>query len=128
MAYGKQSYLEHVAIRVKDIHWHIRFFREVLGMTLRDAHGPADAPTQVWTIGGVQLISDPAFDGPEGRLGHLGVMTEDMEAVLHEAESRGIGHHPQGRNWLQLPDGLIVEVVQASGSAVSQALAVKPRE
>jgi catechol 2,3-dioxygenase-like lactoylglutathione lyase family enzyme len=52
MAYDKQSYVEHVAIRVKDIHWHIRFFREVLGMTLREVQGSDDAPKQVWAIGG----------------------------------------------------------------------------
>jgi catechol 2,3-dioxygenase-like lactoylglutathione lyase family enzyme len=127
MAYAKLSYVEHVAIRVKDIDWHIRFFREVLGMTLREVLGPEDAPEQVWTIGGVQLIGDPDFAGPEGRLGHLGVMTEDLEAALKEAESWGVTQLPQGRNWLCLPDGLCIEVIQASAPAVSQALAINPR-
>lgn len=127
MAYAKRSYVEHVAIHVKDIAWHIRFFREVLGMTLGEVQGPGDAPRQVWTIGGVQLIAAPDFDGPEGRLAHLGVMTEDQEAVLHEAEAWGLPHLPQGRNWLLLPDGLVVEVLQASAPAVSQALAINPR-
>jgi catechol 2,3-dioxygenase-like lactoylglutathione lyase family enzyme len=127
MAYEKKSYLEHVAIRVKDIHWHIRFFREVLGMTLRQVQGDADSPAQVWTIGGIQLTSDPAFKGPEGRIGHLGVMTEDLEAALKEAESWGVTHLPQGRNWLALPDGLCIEVMQASSPAVTQALAINPR-
>jgi hypothetical protein len=30
-----RAYLEHVAIWVKDIHWHIGFFENVLGMTMR---------------------------------------------------------------------------------------------
>jgi hypothetical protein len=34
---------------------------------------------------------------------------------------------PQGRNWLALPDGLCVEILQASGAAVASALAVDPR-
>jgi len=127
MAYGKQSYVEHAAIRVKDIHWHIRFFREVLGMTLREVQGPDEAPAQVWTIGGFQLISDPDFEGPEGRLGHIGVMTEDLEAALKEAAAWGVTQLPQGPNWLRLPDGLCLEVIQASGPAVSQALAINPR-
>jgi len=127
MAYPKHSYVEHVAIRVRDIHWHIRFFREALGMTLRDVDGTADAPKQAWTIGGVQLIADPEFAGPEGRLAHLGVMTEDLEAALAAAQAFGVTTLPQGRNWLALPDGLAVEVIQATGGAVAAALAVDPR-
>ena len=128
MTYQKKSYVEHVAVRVKDIHWHIRFFREVLGMTIRDADGPEDDPRQVWTVGGVQLMADPGFTGPEGRLAHLGVMTEDLDAALAEAYAwEGVTAMPQGRNWLALPDGLCVEVIQATGDAVATALAVDPR-
>jgi catechol 2,3-dioxygenase-like lactoylglutathione lyase family enzyme len=128
MAYRKRSYVEHVAVRVKDIQWHIRFFREVLGMPIRETDGPRDDPKQVWTVGGVQLMADPGFAGPEGRLAHLGVMTEDLEAVLAEAYRReGVTAMPQGRNWLALPDGLCVEVIQATGNAVAAALAVDPR-
>jgi catechol 2,3-dioxygenase-like lactoylglutathione lyase family enzyme len=128
MTYTKKSYVEHVAVRVKDIDWHIRFFREALGMPVREVDGPADRPTQVWTVGGVQLLLDPEFRGPEGRLAHLGVMTEDLEAALAAAHSwDGVTALPQGRNWLALPDGLCVEVIQASGDSVIRALAVDPR-
>ena len=127
MAYSKHSYVEHVAIRVKDIAWHINFFRDVFGMTFREVQGPPEAPSQVWTIGGIQLISDPTHEGPEGRLGHLGVMTEDLDAALKEAENWGVTPLPQGHNWLLLPDGLCVEVIQATAPAVAQALAIDPR-
>jgi catechol 2,3-dioxygenase-like lactoylglutathione lyase family enzyme len=129
MAYARKAYLEHVAIRVKDIDWHVRFFREVLGMTIRDeTGGGADgAPRQVWTVGGVQLISDPGFEGPEARLAHLGVMAEDQEAVLRAAAAWGVRELAQGRNWLALPDGLNVEILQANGTAVADALAIDPR-
>jgi catechol 2,3-dioxygenase-like lactoylglutathione lyase family enzyme len=128
MAYAKKSYVDHVAVRVKDIDWHIRFFREALGMAIRELEGPADNPKQVWTVGGVQLMADPEFRGPEGRLAHLGVMTEDLEAALAAAYAwEGVTAMPQGRNWLALPDGLCVEVLQASGDSVARALAVDPR-
>jgi catechol 2,3-dioxygenase-like lactoylglutathione lyase family enzyme len=128
MSYPKRSYVEHVAVRVRDIDWHIRFFREALGMPIRAVDGPADAPKQVWTIGGVQLVADPAFAGPEGRLAHLGVMTEDLDAALAEAYRwEGVEAMPQGRHWLALPDGLCVELLQARGDAVAAALAVDPR-
>jgi catechol 2,3-dioxygenase-like lactoylglutathione lyase family enzyme len=127
MSYPKQSYVEHVAVRVRDIDWHIRFFRDALGMPVRQVDGAADAPRQVWTVGGVQLIADPAFAGPEGRLAHLGVMTEDLEAALAEVYRWGVRELPQGRNWVALPDGLSIEIMQASGGAVARALAIDPR-
>jgi catechol 2,3-dioxygenase-like lactoylglutathione lyase family enzyme len=128
MAYPTKSYVEHVAVRVRDIDWHIRFFRDALGMPVREVDGPADNPRQIWTVGGVQLMADPGFAGPEGRLAHLGVMTEDLEAALTEAYAwDGVKQMPQGRNWLALPDGLCVEVIQATGDSVAAVLAVDPR-
>ncbi|AOK31803.1 glyoxalase [Burkholderia singularis] len=123
-----KAYLEHVAIRVKDIRWHIRFFEDVLGMALREMDGTPDAPRQYWTLGGLQFIHAPEHDGPEGRLAHLGVMCEDLEAALAAARRFGATQMPQGRNWLRLPDGLAVELIQARpASCVAQALAINPR-
>ncbi|KWA16928.1 VOC family protein [Burkholderia territorii] len=123
-----KAYLEHVAIWVKDIRWHIRFFEDVFGMTMREVDGELDAPRQYWTLGGLQFIHAPDHDGPEGRLAHLGVMCEDMEAALASARRFGVTEMPQGRNWLRLPDGLAVEFIQARPvSCVAQALAIDPR-
>ena len=122
-----RAYVEHVAIWVRDIHWHIRFFHDVFGMTMREVQGSEAAPLQYWTLGGMQFIAKPDFDGPEGRLGHLGVMCEDLDAALSAARAFGVTEMSQGRNWLRLPDGLAVEFLQASPGAVAQALAVNPR-
>lgn len=126
MAYGKRAYVEHAAIRVRDMDWHVRFFRDVLGMELRDDRR-AEALSQAWTVGGVQLIADPGFEGGEGRLAHLGIMVEDQAAVLREAQSWDVTELPQGPNWLRLPDGLCIEILQATGTAVADALAIDPR-
>jgi lactoylglutathione lyase len=123
-----KAYLEHVALWVKDIHWHIRFFHGVCGMTMREVDGDAAKPRQVWTLGGLQFIASPEFAGPEGRLAHLGVMCDDLEATLAAAQRFGVIEMPQGRNWLRLPDGLAVEFMQAQPAAcVAQALAINPR-
>ncbi len=123
-----RTYLEHVAIWVRDIHWHIRFFQEVCGMPMREVQGTLDHPVQYWTLGGLQFIAKPDFDGPEGRLGHLGVMCEDLEATLAAARRFDVVEMPQGRNWLRLPDGLAVEFMQARpASCVAAALAINPR-
>jgi len=127
MAYRKRSYMEHTAVRVKDIQWHIRFFEEALGMYVRSLEGPADHPTQVWTVGGVQLVADPNFEGPEGRMAHFGIMTEDLEASLEEVYKWNVTQMPQGRHWFALPDGLTIELLQAKANSVAEALAVNPR-
>ena len=123
----KKAYLEHVALFVKDIHWHIRFFEEVLGMGLREVDGTVQEPRQYWTLGGLQFIAAADFAGPEGRLAHLGVMCDDLESSIAAAHGFGVQELPQGRNWLLLPDGLVVELIQASPGAEEQALAVDAR-
>ena len=123
-----KAYLEHVAIWVKDIHWHIRFFEDVFGMTMRDVDGTHEEPRQYWTLGGLQFIHNPNYESPEGRLAHLGVMCEDMEAALAAAQQYEVSEMPQGRNWIRLPDGLAVELIQAKpASCVATALAINPR-
>lgn len=126
-----RAYVEHVAIRVHDIHWHIRFFREVLGMEMRELAGTPENPSQYWTLGGMQLIATPGFQASPsndaGWLAHLGVMVEDLDAALLAASSWNVKTLPQGFNWIQLPDGLAVELIQAAPGSVEQALAVQPR-
>jgi catechol 2,3-dioxygenase-like lactoylglutathione lyase family enzyme len=122
-----KAYVEHVAIWVKDIQWHIRFFSEVFGMPMREVQGSMDDPQQYWTLGGMQFIASPDFQGPEGRLAHLGIMCDDLESALSAARTFAVTEMPQGRNWLRLPDGLAIEFIQASSGAVAQALAVNPR-
>lgn len=126
-----QAYVEHVAIRVRDIHWHIRFFHEVLGMDVREIDGPTDDPRQYWTLGGLQLMAAPDFNAPPsndaGWLAHLGLMVDDLDAALEAARPWGVQPLPQGRNWLQLPDGLAVELIQAAPGTVAQVLQINPR-
>jgi lactoylglutathione lyase len=125
---GSKAYLEHVAIWVKDIRWHIRFFEDVLGMTMREVDGTVDEPRQYWTLGGLQFIQKPDYESPEGRLAHLGLMCEDLEAALGAAQRYDVSEMPQGRNWIRLPDGLAVELIQAQpASCVAQALSINPR-
>lgn len=131
MTYPQKSYVEHVAVRVGDIQWHINFFYEVLEMDIREIDGPTDAPNQCWTIGGMQLMSTPGFSAPPsndaGWLAHLGIMMQDLESALAKAQKWNVKALPQGRNWLQLPEGLAIELIQAHGDSVDEALAVKAR-
>jgi acyl dehydratase/predicted enzyme related to lactoylglutathione lyase len=115
-----KSYVEHAAIYVKDIHWHIRFFKEVLGMECREIDGTPENPNQYWTIGGIQFMSNPNHDAPEGRLGHLGIVCEDMEFALEKAKAFGVIEDYRGRNWIHLPDGLFLELMQDKGHTIAK--------
>lgn len=130
MAYTKKSYLEHVAVKVKDIHWYIKFFGKALGMDIRELHGTRENPEQVW-IGGMQLTVSPDFEGRDytnERAWHIGIFTEDLEEALKEVYSfEGVKEMPQGRNWFSLPDGLSIELMQASGNSIQEILKVNPR-
>ena len=54
-------------------------------------------------------------------------MVDDLDSAIAEAHKWGVKPLPQGRNWLQLPDGLAVELIQAAPGSVAQALSVNPR-
>jgi hypothetical protein len=55
-------------------------------------------------------------------------MCEDLEAAPAAAQKYGVSEMPQGHNWLRLPDGLAVELIQARpATCVAQALAINPR-
>lgn len=120
------SYLEHMALRVKDLDWHLKFFKEVLGMDVRMTNGKEAPNRQVWLYGGLQLIEDLSFNGPEGRCAHLGIMTENQEEVLEKAYARNVKELPQGHNWFQLSDGLCIEVIQVKENGVQQYLDIDP--
>jgi predicted enzyme related to lactoylglutathione lyase len=134
---SSRAYVEHVAIRVKDIRWHMQFFYDVLDMDVRDVDvsdgSEPNEPRQYWTMGGIQLMHTPGFEAPpsndSGWLAHLGIMVENLEEALRRAAAFYVKELPQGRNWLQLPDGLAVELMQAvPASAVADALRVNPRQ
>lgn len=130
MSSSPKAFVEHVAIRVRDIGWHIEFFAKVFGMTVFLVDGEKAAPKQVWTVGGIQLIGDPTLKEPVGCFGHIGVMAENAAAIIDAALAYGgVTHEARGRHWLILPDGIVVEVLQAKPpAAVAEALAVNARQ
>lgn len=129
MGYTKSSFVEHVAMYVKDIGWYRNFFEETLGMKVKQVDGTSDNPQQVWTVGGLQFIADPNFNGPGGQMAHLGIVTEDLDKALQEIYSWDQVSQVAGKekNWVLLPDGLILELFEQKGQAVREILAIEPR-
>ena len=118
MTYEKSAYLDHMAIFVKDIKWTITFFKEVFNMPVSRAAGDAENPSQVWLVGGLQIVSAPDFASDEGRSAHLGINVDDLDACLAAAYERGVRELPNGHNWFELPDGLQIEVMPTSGEKI----------
>jgi catechol 2,3-dioxygenase-like lactoylglutathione lyase family enzyme len=121
MTFRTASFVDHVAFFVKDIHWHTAFFEEVFGLTVREVRKDGDELKQVFLNGGIQLIADSGFTGPEGRMGHLGFMVENREEVLEKAYARGVTELSKGRHWFSLPDGLCIEVLEAANPGAIEA-------
>lgn len=128
MLYCGKSFVEHTAIYVKDILWHIRFFEEVFGMTVLHLEGTHKLPRKVWLSGGIQINEDKGFYAQEGRLAHLGITTDDLSLCLEAAYERGVTtmSNGQGKNWIRLPDGLCIEVLQAKENATDVYLTNQP--
>lgn len=106
--------VDHVAVRVKDIAWNIRFFKEVLDMPVRETDGPPEAPRQVWLKGGIQLIASPDMAEQAAQaqpwIAHVAIRVKGMETVLARAADWAVTALPQGPNWLRTPDGIALEL------------------
>ena len=100
----------HTAVKVKDISGMISLMEELLGFHVSRTKGEGETPESVWFEEGLQLVHDPGFEGPEGRLHHLGIMVSGREAMAQKFAQRGyVKVRP---NWYALPDGLILEFLE----------------
>lgn len=122
-----QAYIEHTAFQVRDIMFHIDFFADVLGMTVTQLDGEPAAPKQAWLLGGIQLIANPDFKGPEGRFGHLGVVCANVPAAIEAARAKGARSTARGEHWLELPDGMLLEFLPEANGAVGIIRSLDPR-
>ena len=96
----------HTAIKVQDILGMAELLQDLLGFEERN-RSEGDPPANIWFKEGLQLVRDPEFEGPEGRLHHMGLMVEDLEAMSAECRRRGFVEVRS--NWFALPDGLVIE-------------------
>jgi catechol 2,3-dioxygenase-like lactoylglutathione lyase family enzyme len=114
---GAAARVDHVAVHVTDLPWHVRFFDEVFGMSVTGVAGDPAAPAQVWLTGGLQLLrrasGEPAGRDPRAGdvLAHVALDCPDRAAAIERARARGAVTLPDGDNWLRLPEGWVLELV-----------------
>jgi catechol 2,3-dioxygenase-like lactoylglutathione lyase family enzyme len=97
----------HTAVKVRDITGMIALLKDLLGFEVIRTMGEGETPSNVWFAEGLQLVHEPDFEGPEGRIHHLGVLVADRDAMVQECEKRGF--YEVRPNWYALPDGLVLE-------------------
>ena len=122
----KASYLEHAAVTVADIDWSLEFFQTVLGMTETRRKEKDGKLQQVWLKGGLQLVAAPE-DPAAGRGHHLGIVVQDFAAALQEMLAYEGVHSMEGKpeKWVQLPDGLVLELFQEKPGAIEKVLGIE---
>ena len=122
----KASYLEHAAVTVADIDWSLKFFQTVLGMTETRRKEKDGKLQQVWLKGGLQLVAAPE-DQAAGRGHHLGIVVQDFAAALQEMLAYEGVHPMEGKpeKWVQLPDGLVLELFQEKPGAIEKVLGIE---
>ena len=111
---AKDATIGHTAIKVRDINGMIVLLEDLLDLHVRRQMGDGDIPSNVWFEEGLQLVHDPDFEGPEGRLHHLGVLVSDRDAIVQECERKGFSEVRP--NWYALPDGLVLEFLAREGT------------
>lgn len=121
----KSSYVEHAAVTVRDIEWSIRFFEKVLGMEVirrKETNGELE---QVWLRGGLQLVASPD-NHAAGQGHHLGIVVEDFKDTLREMLAYEGVHAMDGKpeKWVELPDGLVLELFQEKPGAIDKVLSI----
>ncbi len=122
----KRAFLDHAAVAVNDLAWHLDFFTRVLGMTeSRRQESPEGKVLQIWLDGGVQLVqAQPDGLTTYGHSRHLGIVLDDFTQTIKDAlATPGVKQIPGApATWLQLPGGLVLELFPAVDGAIEKAL------
>ena len=104
---AKGATIGHTAVKVRDINGTIKLIEDLLGFNILRKKGDGEIPTAVWFEEGLQLVYDPDFQGPEGRLHHIGILVSDKDAMVQKCKR--IGLTEVRANWYALPEGLVLE-------------------
>ncbi len=111
-----KAYIEHAAYNVKDMDWYLRFFEEVFEL-VPYRERTTDGLREVWLNGGIQLCESADLQTEDGRCSHLCLLVDGMEEIRQKALA--LGAEPLTKHhWLQLPDGLKLEMFEAAEGAI----------
>ena len=101
--------IDHVAIKVNNLEESVQFFEEVFGMEIEKTAGEKPV-RKVWFKEGIQLNEEAGKIAADGVMDHIGIYTDNEDMVLEKSEKYGCRNLPNGKNWIQTPTGLIIEL------------------
>jgi len=129
-----KSYLQHGCFVVNDLEWHLRLFEELFDAPVLRSAASSDGERRCWLAGGYQLNApaEPFEPVPvqDGGLFHLGIVVDgDCVELGRRAVALGCLPVPgKAENWIALPDGGVIEIMQAQNpAAIDAARALDPR-
>jgi catechol 2,3-dioxygenase-like lactoylglutathione lyase family enzyme len=103
--------VDHVALAVPRLAWHVALFEEVFGMAVTAED--LGEPHQVWLDGGLQLIEGHGAPAAGGVLAHVAIEVEDRACVTAALARSGCVELERGPSRWSLGEGLVVELVDA---------------
>lgn len=119
------AYLEHMAFKVNDLDWCVKFFQDVFDMPIRLSLGQAPN-RKIWLHAGIQLNEDLTFKDKEGRCDHFALMVSNYDETLKKCIQYGCKTLDMGENWLQMPNGMIIELKRGDQKALDTIISQKP--
>ena len=119
------AYLEHMAFKVNDLDWCVKFFQDVFDMPIRLSLGKAPN-RKIWLHAGIQLNEDLTFKDKEGRCDHFALMVSNYDETLKKCIQYGCKTLDMGENWLQMPNGMIIELKRGDQKALDTIISQKP--
>lgn len=101
--------IHHVAISTNNYDSYVSLFTEVFEMTARKSDGEAPA-RRIWFHEGIQINEAASASEPGKLVDHIAIGTDCMDEVIARAIAHGCTQIKS--NWIQLPDGLKIELME----------------
>lgn len=101
--------LHHIAIKTNKAEWYVKFFKKVFSMNVKKEVSNSEA-RKIWFYEGIQINEVTENCNQEGYTDHIAISTEEKEAIIRKSGECGCVQIKE--NWIQLPDGLIIELIE----------------
>lgn len=100
--------LHHVAIQTKDIDWYVVFLKKVFRMNIKKE---TTGLRKIWFYEGIQINEITSNCVEEGYVNHIAISTDDRDEIIEESVKYGCIQLKE--NWIRLPDGLCIELIDS---------------